>query len=147
MSLQDTFDKMSTDALRNHDSTTRNLLTTIRSKLKNAKYEPGNSLKVVDDALEQDILRKYLKELEKVCDGNPQAEMMYRSEIDLLKPYLKVSYLSKSEILDLANSLGLSSETKLGIFMKTILKDSEPGKQGRLDAEDVRSVATEMGIK
>lgn len=139
--VRDELKRLSIEALKRKDTETRTRLSGVLSKYLEEE-KSGNHSGWTDES-ERMVVGRYVKVLEGSLDelGNSPLAAAYRSEIELLRPFLP-------QLLDEAATRALvvalvPTVKGMGQLMGLIMKDHK----GKVDAAIVKKIATELGVK
>jgi hypothetical protein len=149
MGLEETLNETLTRAIKDRDTRTANVLRMIKTRLterRTARDSPG----VVNDALVQDVVAGYRKQLQKALDeferlgerGAAQAAQL-RFELEVCDRYLPRCLddaAVRALVRERLDALGVTDPRQIGRLMGDVMKSHK----GLVDAADVRRVAEEF---
>jgi hypothetical protein len=149
MGLEETLNETLTRAIKDRDTRTADVLRMIKTRLmerRTARDFPG----LVDDALVQDVIAGYRKQLQKALDeferlgerGAAQAAQL-RFELEVCDRYLPRRLddaAVRALVRERLDALGVTDPRQIGRLMGDVMKSHK----GLVDAADVRRVAEEF---
>ena len=149
MALEQELSDLLTRAIREKDARTADVVRMLKTRLQERRTAKGFSGQV-DDALVQDVIAAYRKQLqkalaeyEKVGERGAAQAAQLRFEIALCEGYLPKG-LDESALRDLVRerlaSLGIADAKQVGRLVGDVMKTHK----GQVEAGDVKRVAEEL---
>jgi len=149
MSLEQTLNDTLTQAIRDKDQRTADIVRMIKSRITERRTAKGFSGQI-DDAAVQDVISAYRKSLQKALPeyekvgerGRAQAEQL-RGEIEVLGRWLPKG-LDEAALRGLVRerltALGITDAKQVGRLTGDIMKTHK----GQVDAADIKRIAEEL---
>jgi hypothetical protein len=149
MSLEQTLNDTLTQAIRDKDQRTADVVRMIKSRVTERRTAKGFSGQI-DDAAVQDVISAYRKSLQKALPdydkvgerGRAQAEQL-RWEIDVLARWLPKGLdetALRSLVRERLTALNITDAKQVGRLMGDIMKTHK----GQVDTADVKRIAEEL---
>jgi hypothetical protein len=149
MSLEQTLNDTLTQAIRDKDQRTADVVRMIKSRVTERRTAKGFSGQI-DDAVVQDVISAYRKSLQKALPdydkvgerGRAQAEQL-RWEIDVLARWLPKGLdetALRSLVRERLTALNITDAKQVGRLMGDIMKTHK----GQVDTADVKRIAEEL---
>jgi len=149
MSLEQTLNDTLTQAIRDKDQRTADVVRMIKSRITERRTAKGFSGQI-DDAAVQDVISAYRKSLQKALPdydkvgerGRAQAEQL-RWEIDVLARWLPKGLdetALRSLVRERLTALGITDAKQVGRLTGDIMKTHK----GQVDAADIKRIAEEL---